>query len=101
MKVLTLLKTPCPIEQTFATDEGERVCLLLESLDLALSVDRGRDGGSEFALRVGILVIGSRFPLGPGLVDREMRGQGISSSQFLDRQMLLAAAGSAVALSYC
>jgi hypothetical protein len=89
------------MEQTFATEEGERVCLRLESLDLALSGDRGRDGGSEFALRVGRFVIGNKSPPGPGLADRESRDQGISPSQSLHNQIPRAAAGSAVAVYYC
>ena len=64
-------RTRCAIGQTFATEDGDLLCLLLESLDLALSVDLGRDGGSEIALRVGIFVNGNRFSPGPGLADRE------------------------------
>jgi hypothetical protein len=96
MKTSAVLSARCAIEQTFATDEGERACpcLLLESLDLALSVDRGRGGGSEVASKVGRLVIGNRFSPGPGLADRVSRGQGIS------RTARRTAAGSAVALYY-
>ena len=53
-----------------------RVCLLL---DLDLSWDRGRDGGSELGeLIVGIATSGNK--LAPGLAEREMRGQGIEAS---------------------
>jgi hypothetical protein len=59
---------------TFATEEEDRECLLLV---LDLSLERGRDGGSELvALIVGMFVRGNKLP--PGLADRESRGQAIS-----------------------
>ena len=61
-----------------ATDDDDRECCLLRSLDLFL--DRGLDGGSEFAaLMVGRFASGSNDcpDPAPGLVDRERRGQGI------------------------
>lgn len=79
-KISALLQIRSALERTFATDDGDLLCLLLDSLDLALSVDLGRDSGSEFTLRVGPLGNGSRFSPGPGLADRERRGQGISLS---------------------
>jgi hypothetical protein len=83
VEVLALLRTRLPIERTFATDDGDLLCLLLESLDLGLSVDRGLEGGSEIVLSVGRLFNGNKLPPGPGLADRERRGQGISPYQFL------------------
>lgn len=64
-------------QRTLATEDGDLLCPLL---DLDLSLDRGREGGSEFALCiVGRLASGKRGhpELGPGLADREMRGQDI------------------------
>jgi hypothetical protein len=62
--------------RTFATDEDDRECCLLRDLDLFL--DRGREGGSELAaLMVGRFANGSRVCPGPGLADRERRGQAI------------------------
>jgi hypothetical protein len=59
---------------TFATDDGDRACPLL---DLDLALDRGCDGGSELAaLMVGRFANGSKLP--PGLADRDMRGQAMS-----------------------
>jgi hypothetical protein len=68
----------CAKRQTLATDEDERECCLLRDLDLFL--DRGLEGGSEFAaLMVGRFATGSNVCPGPapGLADRERRGQGI------------------------
>jgi hypothetical protein len=81
--------------QTFTTCEGDRVCLLLKSLELALSGERGRDDDSEVVLRVGRWVIGNKFFPATGLADRDSRGQGISPSQFLYNWKPRAAAGSA------
>jgi hypothetical protein len=59
--------------QTFAIEDVVLVCLLL---DLDLSIDLGREGGSEWAACiVGKLVMGSIVP--PGLADRDIRGQAI------------------------
>jgi hypothetical protein len=61
---------------TFAIEDVVLACLLL---DLDLSLDLGRDGGSELAACiVGRLVNGSMVP--PGLADRDIRGQAIASS---------------------
>ena len=68
----------CAKRQTLATDDDDRECCLLRSLDLFL--DRGFEGGSEFAaLMVGRFASGSNDcpETAPGLVERERRGQGI------------------------
>lgn len=47
-------------QSTLAIEEGVLACLLL---DLDLSLDRGREGGSEFAVcMIGKFVIGKRLP---------------------------------------
>jgi hypothetical protein len=91
MKQLALRWTHGRNEPTFATADGDLLCLLLESLDLALSEDRGRDVGSEIVSSIGTLLIGSKLAPEAGLADRERRGQGISPSQFLLGQMPRAA----------
>ena len=68
----------CAKRQTLATDDDDRECCLLRSLDRFL--DRGLEGGSEFAaLMVGRFASGSNDcpEPAPGLVERERRGQGI------------------------
>jgi hypothetical protein len=89
MEILALLWISCAIERTFATEELERLCLLVESLDLDLLADCGRKSGFEFAFKVGRLVIGNKFPLG-------LAGQAISRSLVLHGQMIRAAASPAV-----
>lgn len=71
----------CAKRQTLATVDDDRECCLLRSLDLFL--DRGLEGGSEFAaLMVGRFASGSKDcpEPAPGLVERERRGQGIVAS---------------------
>ena len=68
----------CAKRFTLATDDDDRECCLLRSLDRFL--DRGLEGGSEFpALMVGRFASGSNDcpEPAPGLVERERRGQGI------------------------
>jgi hypothetical protein len=84
LKALALLWSRT-LERTFATEEGDRACLLLESLDLDLPGECGRDGGSEIGLMFGRLDNGNKFP--PGLADRDIRGQAISPSQTLYGQV--------------
>lgn len=64
--------------RTLATDEDDRECCLLRDLDLFL--DLGREGGSELAaLMVGRFASGSKVCPGPGLAERERRGQAMCS----------------------
>jgi hypothetical protein len=62
-----------PLNQTFAIEDVVLVC------DLDLSLDLGREGGSEAACIVGRLVNGSMVP--PGLADLDIRGQAIVSGR--------------------
>lgn len=69
-------------------DEDDRACLFL---DLDLSSDLRLVGGSELgAATTGRLVIGSKEA--PGLADRDMRGQAMSSNPPLcynEQQLML------------